>query len=211
MSFMTIPADVDVTIQGNLRVNGQIQPPLSRTSIVQQNNERFKIQPTDWRIWNAMQTPLTGTANTDDLALIGGTFGTGSPSIQTGDLKAAGSTTRYARCTFQLPPEYVAGQSVTIRAHAGMLTTVASSAATIDFELYLSDDEAGIGSDLVADSAQSINSLTPADIDFDVTAATLGPGDTLDIRMAVLVNDAATVTAVIGIVGSVELLLDTQG
>lgn len=211
MAFLTFPQDVDVVVQGNLRVNGAIQPALAKTALLQQNNERFKIQPTDWRVWDAFATNLPGTPATDDLGLIGGTFATGSPSIQTGDLKAAGATTRYARCTFQLPHNYVAGQSVTIRAHAGMLTTVASSAATIDFQAYRSNDEAGIGSDLVTTAATTINSLTLENIDFDVTAATLGPGDTLDIRMAVLVNDAATATAVIGIVGSVELLLDTQG
>jgi hypothetical protein len=200
----------DVQIQGNLSVFGT-KPEYTRSSLTQEDNARFKLLPTNWRVWDAMQTNLPGTAATDDLAIVGGTFGTGSPAIQTGDLKAAGSTTRYARCSFALPHTYVAGQSVTIRAHAGMVTTVASSAATVDFEVYRSDDEAGIGSDICATSAQSINSLTDANFDFTITPTTLNPGDTLDIRMAVLVNDAATATAVIGSIGSVEILLDVKG
>jgi hypothetical protein len=200
----------NVRIQGNLEVIGTL-PTYPRTSLTQEDNARAKIQPTDWRVWDAMGTVLPGTPANDDLGLVGGTFGTASPSIQTGDLKAAGSTTRYARCTFQLPYTYVAGQSVTIRAHAGMLATVADTAATIDFAAYRSNDEAGIGSDLITTSATTINSLTLADKDFTLTASTLAPGDTLDIRMAVLVNDAATATAVTGIVGAVEILIDVKG
>lgn len=211
MAFMIIPEGVDLIVQDNLRVNGTIQPGIGRTNLIQDNNQRFKIQPTDWRVWDALQTNLPSPAANDDLGLVGGTFGTGTPSIQTGDLKAAGATTRYARCTFELPAEYVAGQSVTIRAHAGMLTTAADTSATLDFQLYRSNDEAGLGSDLVADAAQDINSTSLANFDFDVTPNSLNPGDTLDIRMAVAVNDGATGTAVIGFVGSVEILLDIKG
>lgn len=208
-SPVVVPGDLQ--IQGNAYLYGTLNPPLARTSLAQEDNARRKIQPTDWRVWDAMQTNLPGTAATDDLAIVGGTFGTASPSLQTGDLKAAGSTTRYARCTFQLPHNYVAGETVTIRAKAGMLTTVADTAATIDFAAYRSNDESGIGSDLVTTSATTINSLTLANKDFTVTPTTLNPGDTLDIRMAVLVNDAATATAVTGIVGSVEVLIDVKG
>jgi len=186
-------------------------PGLTRDELYQSDNDVFKINPTDWRVWDAFHTNLPGTAATDDLALIGGTFATASPTIQAGDLKAAGATTRYARCTFQLPSCYVAGQSVTIRAHCGMVTTVADTSCTIDFQLYRSDAEGGIGSDLVSTAATSMNSLTDADKDFAVTATTLGPGDTLDIRMAITCTDAATVTAVTPQVGSVAMLLDVKG
>lgn len=200
----------DVRIEGDLTLGGTLKPALSPTDLLQQDNKRYKIQPTDWRVWDALHTNLPGTSATDDLALTGGTFGTASPSIQTSDLKAAGSTTRYARCTFQLPKEYVDGQTVTLRARGGMITTVADVAATVDFEVYRSNDEAGIGSDICATAAQSINSLTDVNRDFTITPASLSAGDTLDIRMAVLVNDAATATAVIAVIGAVEFLLDVK-
>jgi hypothetical protein len=154
---------------------------------------------------------LPGTAATDDLALIGGTFGTNAPSIQAGDLKAAGATTRYARCVFQLPPEFVIGGTVQIRTHAGMKTTVADTSCVVDFSAYRSNLEDGVGSDLVTTAATTINSLTEADKDFAVDSATLLPGDYLDIRMLVTCTDAATGTAVIPFIGSVEVLLDIRG
>ncbi len=208
MATTTFPDSV--RIQGNLEVVGSM-PSYARTGLTQENNARFKLLPTDWRVWDAMQTNLPGTSATDDLALVGGTFGTAAPSIQTSDMKALGSVTRKARMSVRLPHTYVAGQSVTIRAKCGMITTVADVAATIDFSAYRAGDDLTIGSDLVTTAAQSINSLTYADKDFVLDAATLAPGDTIDIQMSVLVNDAATATAVIACVGGVELLLDVKG
>jgi hypothetical protein len=200
----------DLFVQGSIICTGTPQA-LSRSQLTQEDNAPYKVPFESWRVWDAFGTLLPATPANDDLGIVGGTFGSASPSIQTGDLKSAGATSRRARVTFSLPPEYVAGQSVTIRAHAGMLTTVADASATIDFEVYKSDDEAGIGSDLCATAAQSINSLTLSDKDFAITATGLAPGDTLDIRMTVAVNDAATGTAVAGIVGGVEVLLDVKG
>jgi hypothetical protein len=203
-------------IMGDLYVAGNITrtgtgPAMARTDLTQENLARFKIKPTDWRTWDAMATNLPGTAATDDLALITGTLGTHSPTIQTGDLKAAGATTRYAACTFEVPHTYVAGETVTIRAHAGMKTTVADNSATVDFQVYLSDDEEGVSADLCTTNAQDINDTVDADFDFQITSTSVQPGDTLQIRMAVAVNDAATGTAVIGQVGGVEVLLDVKG
>jgi hypothetical protein len=200
----------DVVIQGKLVVNGT-KPAYARSEFLQDDNAKYKIPHTAWRVWDAMQTVLPNPSANDDLGLYGGTFGTASPTIQTRDVKALGAVTHYARCQFVLPAEYVLGQSVTIRAHAGMKTTVSDGAATIDFEVYRANDEEGIGADLCGTAATSIKSLTLADKDFQLDPATLNPGDTLDIRMAVTITDAATGTAVIGVVGGVTILCDVKG
>lgn len=210
-----MPTDVinnNLHVTGNVTIGGSLFPTIDRDGLTQENLAVYPIPWTAWRIWNAIETGLTATGNTDDLAIVGGTWGTGTPSIQTGDLKNAGATTRYARCQVQLPPEYVAGETVVIRLHAGMITTAASSAATADLEVYLSNREFLVdGSDLCSTAAQSINSTTLADRDFTITATSLAPGDILDIRLNITVNDSATVTAVIGCVGSAELLIDIKG
>ena len=202
----------NLTVKGYLRVTGDM-PEYPRSSLIQETLQAYVIPPTAWRIHDAPQTVLSGTAANDDLAIAGTTFGTDVLYITAGDQKNNTSlNTRYARCIVHLPPEYVAGQSATIRASAGMGTTVASDAATIDFEAYLSDREAAVsGSDLVTTAAQSINSTTFADKDFTLTATSLVPGSALDIRMAIGVNDTATGTAVDAIVGEVALLLDIKG
>lgn len=170
----------------------------------------FVVPLTDFRVWDAMQTVLPGTSSADDLALAGGTFGTDSPTIQTGDVKNS-TVTRYARALVRLPIEYDAGETVMLRVHAGMITTVASASATVDVQAYKSDKEAGVGSDLCTTNAQSCNSTTFADLDFVITPAGLAAGDVLDVRLAVAVTDVATGTAVIAAIGSVELLCDVRG
>jgi hypothetical protein len=93
-----------------------------------------------------------------------------------------------------------------------MKTTVAGTSATLDLEVYRSGKELVVsGSDLYPGAAQSINSTTLADKDFPLTATSLLPGDMLDIRLAIATVDGATGTAVIGVVGAVELLCGIKG
>lgn len=200
----------DVQFQGNLALTGTLTTPWTRSQLKQTDAQEYVVPLTDLRIWNAFATVLTGTANTDDLGLVGGTFASASPTVQTSD---ADNTTiqQYARFVFALPPEYVAGETVTLRIHAGVNTSVASSSATVDAVVYRMDSTAGIGSDLCATSAISINSTTNANKDFTITPATLGPGDQLDVRIVIDIVDSGAGTATIGEIGKISFLLDVQG
>lgn len=201
----------NVQVAGNLAVGGELTG-LTRAKLQQDSLQVYPILPTAWRVHDALQSNLPGAGASDDLGLIGGTFGTGIPSLQTGDVKAAGSTTRYARCQFRLPPEFVTAGQVRIVASAGMLTTVADTTATIDFSAYKSDRAGAVdGADLVSTAAQSINSLTLGDKTFSIDGSGLAPGDLLDVRVAIATNDAATGTAVIAILAQCEFLLDIKG
>lgn len=162
------------------------------------------------RVWDAQQTLLPGTAAADDLAFVTGTLGTNMPSIQTGDLKAAGATTRYASLQAELPEDYEDGQTVTVELVAGMKTTVADVSATIDLQAYRSAEDGTVGSDLCATAAQSINSLTAATKSFTLTPTSLVAGDLLDLRIAIAVNDAATATAVIGCLYAIKVRSDRR-
>lgn len=193
-------------LQGSLTLDQ-----VTRANHAQEDLAIYPIPWTSWRVHDAYQTLLPGTSSADDLGLYGGTHGTNTPSLRTFDVKTL-TTTLYARTMFWLPPEYVAGETVTLRLHAGMITTVAGTSCTIDALCYESDQESGVGSDLVTTAAQSINSLTPfTDKDFTITPTTLAPGDGLDLKIAISVVDAATATAVIGSVGFAAFLLDIKG
>lgn len=184
---------------------------IARAKLAQDVLKPYPVNLTDLRVWDAMATVLPGTAANDDLGLIGGTFATGSPSIQAGDLKSAGATTRYARFLVALPAEYDSGETVTVRIHAGMVTTVADTSCTVDVQAYESNGEAGISADLCATAAQSMNSLTYADKDFTITPTALVAGDVLDVRVAVTCTDASGGAAVIPVLGSITLLCDVRG
>jgi hypothetical protein len=203
----------DLIVPGNIRLNGTLTPAVAKANILALAElQAFPIPLTDFRVWNAMQTNLPGTPLTDDLGLVGGTFGTATPSLRTEDLKTAGATTSYARVLVQLPWEYESGQSVTLRFKAGMITTVADTTATLDCEVYKlqADPDDAIGSDLVTTAATTMNSTTFADIDFVVSPTGLSPGDILDVRIATAVNDGSGATAVIAGITSAKLLADVR-
>jgi hypothetical protein len=202
----------DLRVTGTLTVKENGVSAQTRASILKQ--EALAVFPVNFmnlRVWDAIQTNLPGTAATDDLALIGTTFGSTAPTVTAGDCKALGATTRYARFMVEIPECYETGETITLSLSAGMVTTVASASCTVDVECYELDKLGGIGSDLCATAAQSINSLTFASKSFVITATTLSPGDVLDVRIAIAVNDAATGTAVTPTIASIDLLCDIKG
>lgn len=151
---------------------------------------------------NADGVTAIGATSAANLGLITGVVGTATPSVQTPDMKTL-TEARTARYTaYRLPSNYIPGSAITIRANAGMLTTVSDGTATIDFSAYKN----GAGSDLVATAATTINSLTAANKDFVVTPTGLVAGDWLDILVTIAVSDTATGTAVIGKINSLAVL-----
>lgn len=199
----------DVQVLGRLSVTGGVVG-VTRSSFTS-DVVLVPIPLTSFRVWDAYQT-LLGTPASDDLGIATGTFATGLPYISTGDVKAAGSVTRYARCLLTLPPEYVTGSTLSLIFEAGMITTVADGTATIDAQAYLLGSNTLItGSDLVSTAAQSINSLTFADFTFVVTPTNLQPGSVLDVRIAIATADASTVTAVIGALSTAFIQTNFQG
>ena len=202
----------EVRVTGSISIKDTGVSPQTRASILKQDALAiFPVRLTGLRVWDAFHTNLPGTAATDDLALIGGTFGTSPPVVSAGDCKALGATSRYARFMVELPECYEAGETVTLSLSAGVVTTVASVSCTVDVECYELDKIGGIGSDLCATAATTINSLVFAAKSFTITSSGLVAGDVLDIRITIAVNDAATVTAVTPTIAAIDLLCDIKG
>ncbi len=181
---------------------------LTRAVMVQEAVQPFPIPLTDAKVWDAPSTVLTATPGNDDLGVIDNTFLSAGPTIETGDLKNAGATTRKCRFRVPVPDNYQAGETLTLRINGGMKTTVASVSATVDAQVTESGDAT---TDICATAAASINSITAANKDFTLTPTNVARGDILDIVISVAVNDSGTGTAVIGQINSVTLLADTQG
>jgi len=202
----------DVRIAGSLTIKDTGLSVQTRSSILKQDaNAIFPIDLTSLRVWDAYHTVLPGTAATDDLALIGGTFATAPPVISAGDLKNLGATTRYARFQVKLPECYEAGETVTLSISAGMATTVASASCTVDVQCYKLDRVTGISADLCATAAITINSLVFGAKNFTITPGALVAGDTFDVRIAITCDDTATATAVTPTIAAIDLLCDIKG
>lgn len=182
---------------------------VTRSSLAQNDLQPYPILAESWFIFDSATHAALGAtpASADDLSYITGVIGTAEPVLKAADFGGT-NTTQKARIRVALPPEYVAGETITIRANAGMLTTVSHQTATIDFSAYRAADPTV---DLVATAAQSINSLTAADKDFTVTPTDCVPGDILDILMTVAGTDDTDAGVMVPVVNSVELRMDIKG
>lgn len=205
---VTVP---NLQVQGNLSVAGDL-PTYPRASLSPDTNQIIGLPFHIWRVWDAVGTILPGTSATDDLGYITGTHGTAGSYIGTSDLKAAGSTTRYARCIAILPPEYVTAATVSIRFSAGCITTIADTTATLNIDVReVSRADGTVGSNLYTGAALDIRSTTFAEKQFALTSAALTAGDILDIKVTMIINDAATGTAVIGAFRAAEIYTTIKG
>lgn len=182
---------------------------IDRDKLARRPSSVAPVPPHKFRTWDALHTNLPATPASDDLGLVTGTWGTDAPYLGTGDLKAAGATTRRAAALVAVPYDFEPNATLSLRARAGMKTTVAGTSATVDVEAWKLDPDGTLGSaDLVSTSAQSINSLTVAEKTFALDSSELEPGDVLYVRVSVTVTDGATGTAVIGAVTGFDVVCD---
>lgn len=202
----------DIRVTGDLTIKETGVSAQTRATILKQDaNAIFPIGLDSLRVWDAYATNLPGTAAADDLALVGGTFGTSPPVVSAGDVKALGATTRYARLQVQLPECYDAGETMSLVINCGMVTTIADTSCTVDVQCYKIDKAAGIGADLCATAATSMNSVTFAAKTFSITSSGLVAGDVFDVRITIAVTDAATGTAVTPTIAAIDLVCDIKG
>lgn len=170
-------------------------PTIDRDNLTQENAVKYAIPLTDARIHDNMASVLTNTANSDDAGLITGTPGTDATTIQGVDFGGTSTDEKFA-VEFALPPEYTAGQPITVRVRAAMLV-VSDGTATVDVECWRKDTNGGVGGDLCTTAAQSINSATPADKDFTITPTSRVPGDVLIIRVSFAGSDSGNAAPLI--------------
>jgi len=193
-------------LAGRASITGTV----ARSNLVQQDLQPYPIDFTAFRVHDALHSVLPNTAANDDMALITGTPGTDAPTLQGVDFGGTTSDEK-AAFLFALPPEYVAGETVTLRVRGAMLTTVSDGTATVDAEVWKLDEDGAVGSDICATVAQSINSLTPANKDFTITPTGLEPGDVLMVRLSFAGTDAGDAGVMIPEISKVSLLLDIKG
>lgn len=179
----------------------------TRATWSQEDAVVYPVPLTDLRTWDDLAVNIPATAANDDLALITGTAGSAAPQVEGADF---GETTEAKNTAFmfELPPEYVAGETITLRVRAKM-KVIADDVCQLDAEVYR---QAAPTVDVCATAIQSINSAVAADIDFTITPTDCVAGDLLNVILYVTGTDASTsdpnVTAVIE---RIEMLLDIKG
>lgn len=206
----SVQATIDIPVRSFTGTDLAINAEIAATQLAQRAMQAEPIPLTDCRVWDAMHSMVVGTPAADDLGLITGTPGTDFPYLSAGDLKAAGATTRKVAFQLPVPSNYDDGETFEVRIRAAMETTVADNSCTVDLEAWLGTAGAA-GSDLCTTAAQSMNSLTPANLDFTVDPSSLDPGDLLTVVLSIACNDAATGTAVTPVIYAITRRCDLRG
>lgn len=201
---MTLPANAV------LNANVHSAAAIARTKLALEAQAPFAVPLSSFRVWNAMATNLPGTAADDDLAFVGGTFGTDFPQIQSSNFEGTTATQR-ARAIIALPENYETGEDCLLNLWCKM-TAVAQVSATVDVEAYRGGTDFLVnGADICATAAQSINSTTVGFKQFVLGGSGLNPGDHLDVRITVAGDDTGGSGAVIAQIGFIWLHCDIRG
>jgi hypothetical protein len=212
------------TLPNSCVSNGQVSSSaaIDRSKLAQDSLQTYPIRPDEWRNATQFYTVL-GAPTTAVLGIYTGGSGTNQNNaiwVGTADINSA-TTTVTARTVFTLPPEYDAGESVTLRLYAGMgvangtdTAYTADTSCTIDATAFEIDKDSitnTTGTDLVTTAVTDMNSTTIAAKDFTITPTNLAAGDSLDIKITISCSDGQTSNVVIPVIAGAEMLLDVQG
>lgn len=186
-----------------------------RSFLQQEDEVEHPISLLSGCTWNAPGTPLPTTPANDDLGIVPGTWGTDALTLQTINQGSNGTETWcYGLFRTSVPKEWVSGETLKLRIKGGMVTAVSDATATVDAEIYKPNSTGGVGSDLCATTATTINSalLSAGEItcDFTITTTGLVAGDIIEVRVGIGIDDTATGT-VKGAINHLSLLADIKG
>lgn len=191
----------DISIGDYLSVEGSGSGKF--VEVASSSSASYPIRFEDLKAPTALATNLGTTGTSTILGLITGTVGTNAPTIQTADQKAS-TVTPKAIFEYVIPASYRAGSAITVRANAGMKTTVSDTTATLTVEAFKDNGDGTVAAN-IGPVAQSINSLVASDKDFVITPTGLVAGDKLVVRLTISIQDAATGTAVIGVINKLSV------
>jgi len=182
----------------------------ARSGLVQDDAKPYVLELDTWKV-TGTGAALGATAGTPSGAfgLTVGAFATNSPKIA-GEAASGNTKTNKMRRQYTLPPEYVAGETVTLRVRCKETVGAATVSTSIDAAVYKCDKEAGIGSDLCATALQDVTTSF-GNKDFDITSAGLAAGDVLDIELTGVTTDTGGTVGTILNITNTEMLLDIKG
>ena len=156
-----------------------------------------KLSPYDFRVHDAMGTKLSAgpaTSTDDDLGLTVGVIGTAvTPTLNATVDDIDTGNVQEAVILWQVPLNYVAAAALTLSVDFTR-TAAADTTAVIDAEVYrhaaASTDVAGAPS-----GSGNINGAASGTITWAVTGTDVVPGEYLDIRLIVTIDDNAGASA----------------
>lgn len=152
-----------------------------------QNHVNLEVPCSLWRIHDAPNTVLlAGAGVEDDMGVNAGTYGTSVQSLNVLD-NGGGGETFYARAQIVVPSNYIQGHELKLILTVNEVVACGTS-ASLDVSAYR---VAVPDTDLIATAAQSIVGASDTDYSFTLTSTAIEPGDILDVRLVIVLTNAA--------------------
>lgn len=120
-----------------------------------------------------------------------------------GETAQNNTKTDAAMTTFVLPPNYVAGQDVTVTVNAKLAGSGTPGTKTIAVAAYESSQAGVDGANLVATAAAAL-STSNADYPFVISGAALVPGDEVQISVTAVIQETGNSTTINAQINSVR-------
>ncbi|MFA7070201.1 MAG: hypothetical protein WC144_05105 [Sulfurimonas sp.] len=163
----------------------------------------FSVNFTDLRRTGDCALILPNAGDNTNLGITTGASGAANISLTSSNPTGATKTEK-ARFQFIIPANYIAASDLTLTASARVAVALQVS-ATLDFTAFESNKELGVGADICATAAQSINTNVWANYAYTITGAALLPGDVIDIEMTIALDDTAGAHAGFGQIGNITI------
>ncbi len=163
----------------------------------------FSVNFTDLRRTGDCALILPNAGDNTNLGITTGASGAANISLTSSNPTGATKTEK-ARFQFIIPANYITASDLTLTARARVAVALQVS-ATLDFTVFESNKELGVGADICATAAQSINTDAWANYAYTITGAALLPGDVIDIEMTTALDDTAGAHAGFAQVGNITI------
>lgn len=148
----------------------------------------FYIPLTEFRIHDSLIALPPTTGAVDDIGFVDGTPGSSRSYLEIVTAADLNETSR-TRCFATVPSHYPAGATLTVNMEVTE-TTAPTDTALIDLLVVRLQNT----TDINPVAAQDITGASTTTISFALTSTAIVPGDVLDIRITVAVDDATTGT-----------------
>jgi len=110
---------------------------------------------------------------------------------------------------FTLPPNYVAGGAITLRAVVDVTGSGTLGTCTVDFEARASDADGAVGSDLVTTAATAVSATSGAK-DFTVTPTGLVAGDKLVVKVTTSIAETGNLNPIQAIITKLQAVISAS-
>lgn len=151
---------------------------------------QFRLNPWDMRTTAGDIVTSSDTAGTFNINTGGAASGLSLLGEVSNGVAGADIETSVCRSRFQVPMNYIAGQSFVVRlrsALTGAGTVVATP--TIDLTASILDQDGTLSADLCATAAQNLAAGAPTNKDFTITPTTITPGCIMEFVVTTVVDN----------------------